>query len=282
MSVALITGTSTGLGISIAIQLAVQGTKVYATMRNLTKKQALVDAVQAKGVQIEILELDVQQTTSIESCVRSIIEKEGQLDILVNNAGSGFVKTTEHTTDEEVQEVLDINFTGVMRCTRAVLPHMRKQKSGRIINVSSVGGLVGMPFNEIYCAAKFAVEGYTEALASYVEPNFNIHFSVIEPGGIRSEFANNVLEKFQQAGGMVEDEYKPILEKYIGGAGNNAADDLYQTSDDVAAVIVNCINDKTPPLRIRTSEWANNFCQLKTELDPTGRKQVELVRSRFL
>lgn len=282
MSVVLITGTSTGLGIALTVQLAEQGHKVYATMRNLAKKQPLIDATQAKGLAVEIMTLDVQDQASITACVDHIIEQEGQIDVLINNAGAGFVKTTEHTTDAEIQNVLDINFTGVVRCTRTVLPHMRSKRSGRIINISSVGGLIGQPFNEIYCAAKFAVEGYTESLACYVEPNFNIYFSVIEPGGIRTEFANNVLAQFQQAGGMVEDEYKPILEQYIGGAGNNRSDDLYQTADEVAEVVVQCLNDATPPLRLRTSNWGERFCHLKTASDPTGRKQVEQVRKEFL
>ncbi|TBR43849.1 SDR family oxidoreductase [Marinomonas agarivorans] len=282
MSVVLITGTSTGLGISLVLQLAEQGHKVYATMRNLAKQQALVAAIAEKGVSAEIMVLDVQNQESVEACVDQIIQQEGRIDVLINNAGAGFVKTTEHTTDDEIHKILDINFTGVVRCTRAVLPHMRQQRSGRIVNVSSVGGLVGQPFNEIYCAAKFALEGYTESLASYIEPNFNIRFTVVEPGGIRTEFANNVLAQFQQAGGMIDDEYKPILEKYIGSAGNNRSDDLYQTADEVAAVIVGSINDLTPPFRLRTSNWSNDFCELKTAADPTGDKQIERVRRAFL
>jgi NAD(P)-dependent dehydrogenase (short-subunit alcohol dehydrogenase family) len=279
--IALITGTSTGLGISIAIQLAQKGFKVFATMRNMNKQSLLQEAVKNAGVSLEVKELDVQDMSSIEQCVAEIIQQEGHIDVLVNNAGAGFVRTTEQATEKEIQWVMDVNFMGVVRCTKAVIPHMRKAKSGHIINISSVGGLVGQPFNEIYCAAKFAVEGYTESMASYIQPSFNINFTTVEPGGISSEFATNALLQFQSAGGMKEDEYQPILEKYIGGA-QSRSKDVYQTSDQVAEIVIECIDNPTPPVRIRTSAWAEEFCDLKTQLDPTGKLLQKKVINTFL
>jgi NAD(P)-dependent dehydrogenase (short-subunit alcohol dehydrogenase family) len=279
--IALVTGTSTGLGISVAIQLAEKGFKVYATMRNLDKRSVIQEAAKNAGVSLEIKRLDVQDTTSIEQCVAEIIQQEGRIDILVNNAGAGFVRTTEQATEEEVQWVMDVNFMGVVRCTKAVIPHMREAKSGHIINISSVGGLVGQPFNEIYCAAKFAVEGYTESMASYIQPSFNINFTVVEPGGISSEFANSALQQFQSTGGMKGDEYQPILEKYIGGA-QNRSEGVYQTSVQVAEVVIQCIEDPSPPIRIRTSTWSEKFCSLKTQADPTGKLLQESVIRTFL
>ncbi len=179
--------------------------------------------------------------------------------------------------------MMDVNFMGVVRCTKAVIPHMRRARSGHVITISSVGGLVGQPFNEIYCAAKFAVEGYSEALASYVTPNFGINFTTVEPGGIQSEFATNVLQHVQETGGMLEDEYLPILQKYIGGAENRqSGDDIYQTTDEVAAVVMDCMNASEPPIRTRTSTWGENFVRLKTELDPTGKQQQAAVIKQFL
>lgn len=280
--VAIVTGTSTGLGISIALQLAAKGIKVYATMRNLDKQSALQEAAEKANVHIEVRQLDVQDTASIERCVAEIIQREGHIDILVNNAGAGFVRTTEQATEEEIQWVMDVNFMGVVRCTKAVLPHMRQRRSGHIVNISSVGGLVGQPFNEIYCAAKFAVEGYTESLASYVQPSFNIKFTSVEPGGITSEFATNAFKQFNRTGGMKDDEYRPILEKYIGGAAVRRAEGVYQTSDEVAQVVVACIENPEPPVRIRTSEWSNRFCDLKTKGDPTGKLLQESVIKTFL
>jgi short-subunit dehydrogenase len=279
--IALVTGTSTGLGISIAIQLAKKGFKVFATMRNMDKQSSLQEAAKDAGVSLEIRPLDVQDMSSIEQCVAEIIQQEGHIDVLVNNAGAGFVRTTEQATEAEIQWVMDVNFMGVVRCTKAIIPHMREAKSGHIINISSVGGLVGQPFNEIYCAAKFAVEGYTESMASYIQPSFNINFTVVEPAGIRTEFANSALQQFQSTGGMKDDEYQPILAKYIGGA-QSRSEGIYQTSDQVADVVIQCIENPNPPVRIRTSTWSEEFCNLKTQADPTGKLLQEMVTKTFL
>ncbi|WP_299951879.1 SDR family oxidoreductase [uncultured Ruegeria sp.] len=281
--VILITGTSTGLGVQIAVQAAQAGHTVYATMRNLAKRGILDAAASDAGVNFNALELDVQDGASVNAAVDQIIANEGRIDTLINNAGAGFVRTTEQASEEDVAWVMDVNFMGVVRCTKAVMPHMRAARSGHVITISSVGGLVGQPFNEIYCAAKFAVEGYTEALASYVTPNFGIHFSTVEPGGIQSEFAASVLKHVEATGGMLEDEYLPILQKYIGGAqARMDGSDIYQTSEQVASVVMGVVDASDPPIRIRTSNWGEAFTRLKTEADPDGKKQQAAVIEQFL
>lgn len=280
--IVLITGTSTGLGQSLAIQLAQKNHKVYATMRNLDKQEGLLSAAKAAGVTLEVKQLDVQSTESVERCVGEILEQEGRLDVLVNNAGAGFVRTTEQATEDEINWVMDVNFLGVVRCTKAVLPHMRQARKGHIVNITSVGGLVGQPFNEFYCAAKFAVEGYTESQSTYITPHFGVNFTLVEPGGISSEFANSALQQFMSQGGMTDDEYKPLLETYIAGHQARHQSNVVQTPDQVAEVVVNCIENPHPPLRTRTSEWSETFCQTKTQADPDGTKlQQHLVASFF-
>lgn len=279
----LVTGTSTGLGISIAVQAAQAGHKVYATMRNVNKREALDAAATKAGVSLEVLPLDVQKTETINAAVKTIIENERRIDVLINNAGAGYVRSTEQATEDEIQWVMDVNYMGVVRCTKAVMPHMRKQRSGHVLTVSSVGGLVGQPFNEIYCGAKFAVEGFTESLATYVTPNFGINFTAVEPGGISSDFAANVQKQVGETGGMLDDEYLPILQKYIGGAQNRQGGaDIYQTADEVAAIVMECIAADEPPIRRRTSKWAEEFTKLKTGLDPDGLKQRANVIEQFL
>ncbi len=282
--VVLITGTSTGLGVSLAVQAAAAGHTVYATMRDLAKRAALDNAAEDVGIELSVLELDVQDTGSVEKAVSTIVQEQGRIDTLINNAGAGFVRSTEQASQADIEWVLDVNLMGVIRCTKAVIGHMREAKAGHIINISSVGGLVGQPFNELYCAAKFAVEGYTEAMASYMTPSFGIHFTAVEPGGISTEFANNVLQQVQASGGMLEDEYLPVLQQYIGGSqtrqeGANAA---YQTAHEVAEVVVDIINADEPPIRARTSEWAEELTRFKTNLDPDGSKQQSMVVERFL
>lgn len=281
----LITGTSTGVGYEAALAFARKGYKVYATMRNLAKSDTLKEQLKSEGLDIEILELDVTKPETIDAVVQTIIDKDGRIDILVNNAGAGFAKPVEQAHMEEIKWVTEVNYHGVVYCTRAVLPYMRKQRSGRIISVTSVGGLVGQPFNELYCGAKFAVEGFIEALATYLDPYFNIKFSTVEPGGIATEFFNSAAAKTIVDGELATGEYKPIFEKYMSGNQRRAQEEsttTYQTPDQVADVILRVAEEEQPPLRTRTSDWAETFTQLKTKADPDGTKLVEMVRTSFL
>jgi len=280
--VVLITGTSSGLGLELALLLARGGDRVYATMRDTAKEGPLLERAAAESLAVHVRQLDVQDPASIERCVGEVLAEAGRIDVLVNNAGAGFVRTTEWATEAEIQWQFDVNLMGVIRCTKAVLPAMREARSGHIVNITSVGGLVGQPFNEMYCAAKFGVEGYTESLASYVQPSFGVKFSLVEPGGIKSEFANSALRQFQEKGGMQDDAYRPILERYIANATGRMGPEVYQTAAEVAAVVAGCIDMDDPPLRMRTSEWGETFCALKTSADPTGRVLSKAVYDSML
>ena len=281
----LITGTSTGVGFESAILFAQNGFKVYATMRNLKKAAPLQKKIEEDNLDIELLPLDVTKMESIEAAVQTIIKKEGKIDILVNNAGAGFAKTTEQSTEEEIRWVTEVNYHGVVFCTQAVLPYMRKQKSGQIISITSVGGLVGQPFNELYCGAKFAVEGFMEGLATYVSDAFNIKITCVEPGGIATEFMTSAIEKTAVEGQFATGEYLPIFERYMAGNQKRATESkesVYQTGKEVAEVVLNVAKNENPPLRIRTSKWAEDFCNLKTEADPDGTKIVNQIKDSFL
>lgn len=282
---AVITGTSSGVGLEASVLFARKGYKVFATMRDVSKGEALQERIKAGALDIEILTLDVLSTTSVEACIAQIHQKTGAIDILINNAGGGFAKTTEQATEEEMQWVTDLNYFGVVRCTKAVLPLMRSAKSGKIINITSVGGLVGQPFNEFYCAAKFAVEGYTEALASYVTSGFGIQFSIVEPGGIATEFLKSAMGKTVTDGQMAHPDYMHIFQRYMAGMQKRSAEGAersYQTPLEVAEVILRVAESEHPPLRVRTSEWAENFCDLKTHADPDGTRLAKAVTERFL
>lgn len=282
----LITGTSTGVGFESAILFAKTGFKVYASMRNLAKAENLKKVIEEENLDIETLALDITDNASVERAVDTIIQKEGKIDILLNNAGAGFGKTTEQASLDEIDWVTDVNYKGVVRTTKAILPYMREARSGHIINITSVGGLVGQPFNELYCGAKFAVEGYTEALATYVSEPFNIKFSLIEPGGIATEFMNNAVAKTSnEKGEMVSGEYTSIFQKYIEGAQSRASSgelSPYQTAEEVAKVVLQVVQTENPPLRVRTSDWAEDMCRLKTQADPDGTKLVSQVKEYFL
>lgn len=282
----VVTGASSGLGLSLAIKLAKEGHCVYATMRNLAKQEALANASKEAAISLHIKQLDVQDTRSVKQCIAEIMKEQGRIDCLINNAGMGFIKSTEQASEEEIQDILNTNFMGVVRCVKAVLPYMRKARQGHIINVSSVGGLVGQPLNEIYCASKFAVEGYTESMATYIQPTFNVKFTLIEPGGISSEFANNVFAHHNPEKSDETDEYAPILQKYLQSATerrkNPSSSPVYQESSEVADCVVDVVNNSNPPLRVRSSDWANDFCQLKTQADPDGTRLVKEIYELFL
>jgi NAD(P)-dependent dehydrogenase (short-subunit alcohol dehydrogenase family) len=279
--VIFITGTSTGLGAALAIQAGRQRNTVYATMRDLKKMDPVAAAAQQAGARLNFLALDVENAKSIDTAVAEVIRREGRIDVLVNNAGSGYARPTEQAPWEDIEWVMNVNFMSVVRMTKAVLPHMRKARAGHIVNISSVGGLVGQPFNEIYCAAKFAVEGYTEALASYM-PALGLKFTVVEPGGIKSEFFASAMKRTMETGGMPQDpDYYPILQKYL-ATSRERGTTAYQTADEVAAVVMKCIDSRDPPLRIRTSPWSNDLCHLKTASDPDGKKLQKKVAEMFL
>ena len=281
----LITGTSTGVGFESAILFAKNGFKVYATMRNLKKADGLKNKIASENLDIELLPLDVTNITSINDAVNKIIDKDGKIDLLINNAGAGFAKTTEQATEEEIRWVTEVNYLGVVFCTQAVLPFMRKQKSGQIISITSVGGLVGQPFNELYCGAKFAVEGFMEGLATYVSDAFNIKITCVEPGGISTEFMTSAIEKTAIEGQFATGEYAPIFESYMAGnqkRANESKEQVYQTGLEVAEQLLKVANLEQPPLRMRTSKWAENFCELKTKADPNGTKIVNQIRESFL
>jgi NAD(P)-dependent dehydrogenase (short-subunit alcohol dehydrogenase family) len=280
--VMLVTGTSTGLGVAISVAAAKAGLTVYATMRKLAKRGQLDAALAEAGVSAHVLELDVETVESVNTAVANVLASEGRIDVLVNNAGVGFARTIEQATEADMQWVLNVNVMGVIRATKAVLPAMRAQGSGRVINISSVGGLVGQPFNEVYCASKFAVEGITESMATYITPAFGIYFTAIEPGGMQSEFAAGVMRNFAETGGMIEDAYLPILQRYIGNAQSRRDSDTYQTAEDVAKVVLDAATMANPPVRMRTSNWSENLTRFKTKADPDGTLQRDMVTHDML
>ena len=161
----MVTGASTGLGLETALHLAGCGFQVFATVRELARRSELDEEARRRGVEIEVLELDVTDRASIERTVAAAVERCGNLYGLVNNAGVQLRGYFEDVGDDEVREVFETNVFGTMAVTRAVLPHMRKAGEGRIVIVSSIGGRIGAPASSAYCASKFALEGFGESLA---------------------------------------------------------------------------------------------------------------------
>lgn len=184
--IALVTGASSGIGEATALRLVKAGYKVYGTSRR--------GAQAGQAQPFEMLALDVTQDESAEAAVRTLIAREGRIDLLVNNAGFGVAPAgAEESSIAQAQAIFDTNFFGLLRMTRAVLPHMRRQGSGRILNMSSVFGFLPMPYMALYAATKHAVEGYSESLDHELRTR-GIRVSVIEPANTNTQFDTNLLE----------------------------------------------------------------------------------------
>lgn len=277
--VALVTGTSSGIGLFTVVQLAQAGFAVVATMRNTGKSHALRQEASAAGVELDIRALDVCDAASVTACVNGILGDYGRIDLLVNNAGAGFLGTLEETRFDDLTRVMDTNFYGVWRVTQAVLPHMRRAGGGRIISNTSIGGLIGQPFNDAYCAAKFAVEGFMESLAP-VAARLGIHVSLIEPGPVHTEFVNTVQEQLgsRQVTGT-DGAYDVMRAAYLGATSQVFAA-VGQSGADVARVIVRAATDETPHLRYPTSDMARAIAARKY-VDPDGDSIVAMTGSRL-
>ena len=185
MSVVIITGCSSGFGLGAAVGYAAAGDKVYATMRTPSKQGDLRAACDAAGVAVEVIPLDVTDDASVAAAVRTVVDTEGRIDVLVNNAGVGYLYAIETMPDALLRETFETNVFGMLRTTRAVLPTMRSQGSGTIINVGSVSGHIPVPFTGFYPATKHALRTISEALSMEVEP-LGIKVSLVEAGFFRT------------------------------------------------------------------------------------------------
>lgn len=257
-SVVLITGTSSGIGLQAAIAAAVAGHTVVATMRDLERAGALLEAAAAAGVTLDIRHLDVTQPQSVTDVVAGVIDEHGRLDAVINNAGAGHVGTIERESVDDVRAVMEVNFFGVVMVTQAALPHLRTSR-GRLITVTSVGGVVGQPFNEAYCAAKFAVEGFMESLAP-VAAGAGVSVTVVEPAAVASAFISNV--GLDQVETIAADEvYGASLRAYLVRA--NASFSSAQPVDEAGRVIAALLDGDAPAFRVQTSDAARQFVGVK-------------------
>jgi NAD(P)-dependent dehydrogenase (short-subunit alcohol dehydrogenase family) len=232
--VVLVTGVSSGIGRAIAALLAGQGFRVFGTMRNPS-------AANGPLHNVEMVKLDVRDDQSARACVRTVLDKVGQIDALVNNAGYTLIGALEETRIEEAKNLFETNFFGVLRMSQAVLPLMRKQRHGRIANISSVVGFVPAPYQGIYAASKHALEGYSESLDHEVR-RFGIRVSVIEPGFTRtnisqnSQMAEQPIEIYASERNRILDALRESFAKGVDPA-------------TVASVVLEALTSRSPRLR---------------------------------
>lgn len=247
--VVLVTGASSGLGKATAELLSRSGYRVFGTSRNSA-------AAAPAPIDYEMVALDVRSDDSVAACIEHIMKAAGRIDVSVNNAGYELSGALEETSLAEAQAQFETNFFGAARIVKAVLPHMRCRRSGQIINIGSLAGLMGVPFHGYYSAAKFALEGYSESLR-YEVRNFNIWVSIIEAGFMKTNLGASTVHAAREI-----DAYSAMRQ----GAHNFFKQAVAKGDDPAvtARLILSLIGTRKPKLRYRTGTAALWLPRLKT------------------
>ena len=255
--VAVVTGTSSGIGFETALALARDGYHTYATMRNTAKSNKIKELGQKESLKISVLELDVDDEDSIKTTIKKILDEKQSIDVLVNNAGWGLWGCVEDVSIDEFKAQFDTNFFSIIRLIQEVGPAMRKQGSGKIVNISSVAGRIGFPASPAYISSKFALEGLSESLRLEMSP-FGIDVIIIEPGVIKTNFLNPVkLAKKSES----DTPYRDITARVVSGVKMMA--EMGTPAKEVADTIVKAIKDKKPLPRYIVGNDASMFLEAK-------------------
>ncbi|WP_285008108.1 oxidoreductase [Pedobacter faecalis] len=252
----LITGCSTGFGRELAKQVLQKGYRAAVAARKVEDIEDIITAYPETSIAVG---LDVTEQNQIDEAVRQTLEIFGQIDVLVNNAGIGYFGSAEESDKQEVRRMFEVNFWGLTNMTRAVLPVMRKQRSGHILNVSSIGGLMAFPALSYYNATKFAVDGFSESLAKETAP-LGIKVTIIAPSGFRTDWAGRSANEAEQT---IED-YKTTAwqnhDSIRGYSGNQPGDPVR-----AAAAIIQATEAANPPLRLLLGAAALRNARKKIE-----------------
>lgn len=258
MKTVLITGTSSGIGKAAVQYFQQKGWQVAGTMRRPEKETEL-----SKLDNVKLYALDVTDNDSVKKAIQQTIEDFGGIDVVVNNAGYGLAGPFETATEDQIHKQYDTNLFGVMRVIREVLPHFRARKSGTILNVTSVGGLVALPFNSLYHGTKWALEGFTESLFFELEP-FNIKVRLVEPGGVKTDFAGRSL--VMTTSDSDNHAYDEILQKALGAFMDESRHDNYSTPMQVAETIYQAVTNEGDQMRYPSGVDAKQFLEARKNM----------------
>jgi NAD(P)-dependent dehydrogenase (short-subunit alcohol dehydrogenase family) len=240
--IVLITGASSGIGRACARYLAERGYRVYGTSRKITGDGPVEDG------SVRMIRMDVNDDRSVASGIDRVLQDAGRLDVVVNNAGFGIAGAIEETSIEEVRALFETNLFGVLRVCRAVLPEMRGQGSGTVINISSLAGRIGLPYQGLYSATKFAVEGVTEALRMEVKP-FGIKVILIEPGDFRTGFTAN---RVYTAASKEDSAYQERFQRTLKVAESD--EESGSSPERIARLLHRILQESSPKVRYSTGE----------------------------
>ena len=257
--VAVVTGTSSGIGFETALALAKEGYYTYATMRDTKKSDKIKELGQKDNLKIDVLELDVDDEGSVKTAMKKILDEKQRVDVIVNNAGWGLWGCVEDVCVDEFKAQFDTNFISIIRLIQEVGPTMRKQGSGKIINISSVAGRIGFPASPAYISSKFALEGLSESLRLEMTP-FGVDVIIIEPGVIKTNFLNPVkLAKKSES----DTAYSDITAKVVSGVKMMA--EMGTPAKEVADTIVKAVKDDKPLPRYIVGNDASMFLEAKKD-----------------
>ncbi len=259
--VALVTGSSSGIGLETVLALARDGYHTFASMRDVGKAGELEHAAKKENLSINVIELDVNKEESIVAVIKKIISEDKRLDVLVNNAGYGQFGCTEDVSVDDFRKQFETNFFSIVRIIQEVAPIMRNQKSGIIVNISSVAGRIGLPGSSAYISTKFALEGLSECLR-YELGQFGIKTTLIEPGVIKTNFFNSM--KIPES--KTDPKYKELTEHIL--AGLKMMSELGTAPSQVADAVIKAINaDEVLPRYVVGTDAAMFLEAKKTKTD---------------
>ena len=263
MANVLITGCSSGFGLLAALEFARRGDTVFASMRTVSKSGSLEEAAAAEGLKVTVIALDVTDDASVRAGVDAVVADAGTIDVLVNNAGIEMNGAVHLISDEEARWQLDTNVLGPLRTMRAVVPIMVHQGGGTIVNVSSVAGVVAVPYGGMYSASKHALEAMTEAM-HYELSHRSIRFALIEPGQFTTEFANNS----QMAAGMATDaDATQRRDRFRESMGGLLPAGPPPDPQAVANAIVDAAQARAPKLRVPVGADAELVTAARASMD---------------
>jgi len=272
--IAIVTGSSSGIGFETALALAREGYYTYATMRDTKKGNQIKEIAKKENLKLEVIELDVDKDKTVQAAINKIIKERNRIDVLVNNAGYGLFGCLEDLSMDDLKAQFETNFFGVVRTLQAVIPIMRKQKSGTIVNISSVAGRIGFPVSPAYISSKFALEGLSESMRYELSP-FGINTIIIEPGVIKTNFMSSMKKSMKP-----DSAYKDITNKVIMGISMMA--EMGTPPQEVAKTIINAIRSENPLPRYIVGNDAAMFLEArkaKTDLEFENYIKKELFSS---
>ena len=263
--VAVVTGSSTGIGFETSLLLSRKGFYTYATMRNLNKSQKINDVAKKENLPLKVLQLDVTDDKSVKDAINQMKDESSRIDVLVNNAGYGVMGAVEDLSLEEFKSQFETNFFGVIRVTKEVIPIMRNQGGGNIINVSSVGGKIGIPLNSAYISSKFALEGLSESMRYELE-QFGIDVILIEPGVVKTNFFENADVVVNNKTNNKTSAYSQLTQKLFEGFEPMLKSDSSSLPSDVAEVIYQAIESNNRLVRYPVGKDAVSIINARQKL----------------